>query len=811
MSSARLKSLSITNFRSIRGTINVPLDAPVVLIHGQNGTGKTSLLSALELALTGRVQSFQRIDVNYAAHLIHKEAQSASVKAACENYGNDTQWGVATIDSDGITATPLLSSDDSHHYGERCFLAQATLGRLLELYEGGSARQSETPLTRFVKDLLGLDHLDALIDGLHDAGDVRRLKGTVPRYWEVREDIPEIGKRSVASQKELAELRVRMAAFRTSLDPILVGMAISVPAEMPLEELARLLGSANEDAPLQELAGLQREVSSAREQWNVLVPTDSQAEIVALEVEAKRTEARFREWELGPGREVEALKTKVRSVLPSIEHSDLISTPWHLSWASVVRREMEERASALSQSKGLDERIAQLAQEIAQAKARDQALEGQLNQLAISSGPLAQSLSEILTHIQSDECPVCMRDFKEKSDLPLHAFVANRVAALSENASRIQEISRARALSRSASSALDRELAALSSRQLNQSATDTLKSVQATFAELLSALAGIGTIAAEGTAIGEAALVAARRLSERRHRDQMATAIRSVVDRVGALLGLQELGASETIDAALGRFDAVISARKQRLLRSQQDRREASRLVSNLTDLRDRAGRLELEVAQFEQRLTRLIASKHNADAAVESAKALARGARETKANIVRRVFNESLNTLWKDLFVRLAPEEPFVPSFAVPPDASGSVEAILETRYRNGGIGGNPREMLSAGNLNTAALTLFLALHLSVDAHLPWLVIDDPVQSMDEVHIAQFAALLRTLSKQHGRQVVIAVHEKPLFDYLSLELSPAFQNDRLITIELARNASGETVLKYEPIVWHRDSWLTAA
>ena len=48
---------------------------------------------------------------------------------------------------------------------------------------------------------------------------------------------------------------------------------------------------------------------------------------------------------------------------------------------------------------------------------------------------------------------------------------------------------------------------------------------------------------------------------------------------------------------------------------------------------------------------------------------------------------------------------------------------------------------MLSAGNLNTAALTLFLALHLSVEPRFPWLVLDDPVQTMDEVHIAQFAA----------------------------------------------------------------------
>jgi exonuclease SbcC len=41
----------------------------------------------------------------------------------------------------------------------------------------------------------------------------------------------------------------------------------------------------------------------------------------------------------------------------------------------------------------------------------------------------------------------------------------------------------------------------------------------------------------------------------------------------------------------------------------------------------------------------------------------------------------------------------------------------------------------------------------------------------MDDAHIAQFAALLRTLSKEHGRQIVIAVHDRQLFEYLKLEL----------------------------------------
>jgi exonuclease SbcC len=81
----------------------------------------------------------------------------------------------------------------------------------------------------------------------------------------------------------------------------------------------------------------------------------------------------------------------------------------------------------------------------------------------------------------------------------------------------------------------------------------------------------------------------------------------------------------------------------------------------------------------------------------------------------------------------------------------------------------------------------------------------------MDEVHIAQFAALLRMLSKSNlQRQIVIAVHEKPLFDYLALELSPAFKNDRLITIELSRSADGQTLMNYQPHVWSPDRAIAA-
>jgi exonuclease SbcC len=188
----------------------------------------------------------------------------------------------------------------------------------------------------------------------------------------------------------------------------------------------------------------------------------------------------------------------------------------------------------------------------------------------------------------------------------------------------------------------------------------------------------------------------------------------------------------------------------------------------------------------------------------------VANAATLVRSEVVKTVFSTSLNKVWRDLFVRLAPSEQFVPAFKLPRAEAGKVEAILETVHRSGARSGSPGEMLSQGNLNTAALTLFLALHLSVPARMPWLVLDDPVQSMDDVHIAQFAALLRSLSKGMDRQLIIAVHERALFDYLTLELSPAYPGDSLIAVELSRTFDGDAVALPRPYAFEEDRAIAA-
>jgi exonuclease SbcC len=181
---------------------------------------------------------------------------------------------------------------------------------------------------------------------------------------------------------------------------------------------------------------------------------------------------------------------------------------------------------------------------------------------------------------------------------------------------------------------------------------------------------------------------------------------------------------------------------------------QMQRCAARVDDLKD-------DVAQIAERKSVLDARVKEAKRRQSVAKAVQDAASQARTEIVRRVFTESLNDVWRSVFTRLAPREYFVPTFGIPSSSRTALELTLETVHTSGTTGGSPQLMLSAGNLNTAALSLFIALHLAVEPRVPCLVFDDPVQSMDEVHITQFAGLMRVLSKQHGRQIIIAVHSE--------------------------------------------------
>lgn len=807
----RLKSVTITDFRSIRGTVTVPLDSPVVLIHGQNGSGKTSLLSAIELGLTGQVASLTRVDPTFESHLVHKAAAEGRVSITVDGLTDLSLSAEIRSINKKFSGKGVLSPLLSRFYGERCYLAQSTLARLLEIYQHKDARLTESPLTKFVKDLLGLDQLDALVEGLHDAGDVRRLRTGAPGYWNVRDLIPKLESEISRLTKEQSALNTETLQLTQGVQARLAVMGLPDGSDIRSQQALTRLESETAELELQRLARIRRDLGAVIEQWSTVQSGVTTQERDASEARAKISSESLQRWRDGGGKQLEAAFSAMATYFADLP-SPSSTRPAHARSIALetVSAELNRCGSVLARDADDAKQLATLDEGIAKSRSRIAVLDEQIAKHAATAGSLAEALNGILPHVHSENCPVCSRNFGEVSDRPLSEHLASQISMLTESAGRLQALSKERVEGATSLANAERSRGIVAGRLLTSEARDELKTRVARLSEFQLALQQFESAVVEGEKVITEASDASSSLNALRLKDQKATTIRAAAQKFAADLNLGSIGDNEPLVEALNRFQSYVSKAEDTLTAKEAARKEANASLKQLKVLEGQRQSMAKTIEDDRQRLTRLTQLKADADRRISQARDLSRRARDQRTAIVRRVFNESLNAIWRDLFVRLAPDEPFVPAFALPESDGGAVEAVLETLYRSGGKGGNPRAMLSAGNLNTAALTLFLALHLSVKPALPWLLIDDPVQSMDEVHIAQFAALLRTLSKQHGRQIVVAVHEKPLFDYLALELSPAFPNDRLITVDMGRAADGKTIVGYEPQVWVPDQAIAA-
>ena len=247
----RLKSLRVRDFRSIAGEIDISLDAPIVLIHGPNGAGKTSLLSAMELALTGSVPSLSRAEPDYLTYLPHKDQPIGEVRLEMAENDGSIREAKLKVTTQAVVGKAMLNESDARFFSERSYLAQSTLGRLLEIYQHAEKR-SESPLTRFVKELLGLDRMDALISGLYSAGNITRLKTPVPEYGENREGIS-TDKAEVASLD--AKIEVAEAELKAEEDLLQTALAAVDPEliDRPEDDIVHALNSVSVESDLTEL------------------------------------------------------------------------------------------------------------------------------------------------------------------------------------------------------------------------------------------------------------------------------------------------------------------------------------------------------------------------------------------------------------------------------------------------------------------------------------------------------------------------------------------------------------------------------
>ncbi|WP_181137701.1 AAA family ATPase [Rathayibacter sp. AY1D2] len=783
MPDLRLRELVVENFRSISGRCVVPLDGSITLVHGANGAGKTSLLSAIELAATGRVGFLEEQKGDTRSLLLNQDFSLGSVRLSLIDQQNVSRVGSFELDRDHVTGEAALTPAEQTYFLERSFLPQTALGRLLESYTE-SGKQVDTALVRFVKSLVGLDDLDALIDGLHAAGDVRRSKRLIYAWNRSADDLQALKDR----RKEIVS---RLSVARADFDAAVATLRdlVGDPASTDVSELLRASteqsrASETDRAGLARLAELQATVDAIANMRlrSIAVHSSRTDQFEALR--AEKAQYAFEAWESGIGAIALAELNRMREIslgLPAVTIRHIAD-----AFAEAVERAArldQQHTNALVANRERAVRVAGLDQRIRELDEAINTLEEDARGIEVSQDVriLIQILELAVPITRTDRCPICDEHFTGSGSLVDH--FAEKLDRLSVDASRIVTIQREL-------TKLQKERLASSGQAVLEKSLPTLSS-GSSMDQLIRDLNGMADVVAEGSELRrdlqstQASIAEANaHAAERAIIADRATAVAKELD-----IAFKSLSAQEP-DVKLGQ---EIAKRVQAIRNSNIRQLRERKAREAIEDAQREVRRWEHELTKAEQEMAALKAQLLTAESRMVGSRQVLQTAERTRSKLINEVFDQSLNSLWAQLFSRFAPSERFTPRFVKQTQASRSVDVSLETELPGGKASGSPGAMLSYGNTNSAALALFMALHLSAPSELRWLVFDDPVQSMDDIHVANFAAIVRQLAFVHDRQVIIAIHQPELFDYLSLALAPSHPAQSLVRITLDRG-TGTTV-----------------
>ncbi len=258
----------------------------------------------------------------------------------------------------------------------------------------------------------------------------------------------------------------------------------------------------------------------------------------------------------------------------------------------------------------------------------------------------------------------------------------------------------------------------------------------------------------------------------------------STLTSTGAPVRVTATSASNLADPTATVLDFLRLSRRRVLeflntLEQGLDRGPVDRAQSEVGSFTDA---LQLRTRRLEQESQRAQQLKALADAAVDA-----------RVEVTEQRFR-AVQPLVADIFSRLDPH----PAFK-------TIEFELDTYYRRGttspvvrdlveGVSADPLVVFSTSQANIAALSYFLAMGWSAgERSLPFVLLDDPVQSMDDVNVLGFADLCRHL--RTGRQLIISTHERRLARLLERKLTPRSAGESTAIIEfLGWDRSGPSV-----------------
>lgn len=790
----RLSELTLSGFRVFRDKQTVPLDANVVLVHGANGSGKSSLLHGIELCLTGHVAELEAYPNSYPDCLQHF---SASKNAFCSLKYLDTNEAIKErIVTLHKSLAPKSSGDsmarsDVKHFLDRCYLSQSRLAKLLEVYQAVDKERKESPLATFVRELLGLEVLENITSGLEVTRDIRRVRRDIKAYAEFEKEVSALAMRQESLQTKLNEaIEAANTAARASRQQIGDGDPKVGMVNVSDDELSDQLGQLSAD--LAKIERAQAVLVGLADPNDSVSAEDLEREIKDRDAIQNDLVVRLRSHAAEFNRFLGRAVGEDTDVDDALQLGD--------EWDSTLVQ-CERKVSLLTREIAT---IEEWQRELAAARKTEaeiefgwQEISKQVKEKGKPDTHLPEALRLLLEKLNDDICPVCDRDYSELQQGSLVTHIQQKLDVLLEREKLVASV-----------------LALQEKREKHLKYISELSKAEE---EQLTRLQNTQALLQTGKFLASRHVELSRLRDSWLHNAQMQRSAKSrllrvikarqqselEIERLNEMEEREGTASAAELTSPLDRAERLrqFISNRIKLLEAEREFRAANKKhEETVAGLREQLGQCKSKrdrLGRVQRRITEI----------VDSSKAVARQASEEKGKVIDRVFSGTLNSLWRDLFQRLVISETFHPILPAPKIARGRLETRLSAGLAGKVSFQDLAAVLSSGNLNTAALSLFLTLNMVEEPKHHVLILDDPVQNMDDVHVVNLGSLLKTIAHQADRQLIVAIHDQSLFDYLAIELGPTKLGESLITIKVERDSDGSSAhLISDQHTWQPDT-----
>lgn len=673
------KWVEIEGFRGFRERRRIELDASVVIVHGPNGTGKTSFFDALQWLLLGSLQRLEQWRVRRNdEHIVNRYrlSQPAVVEAELQVKGESVR-----LRRQGSYSTGLLEWEDT---------------------EGTcSGDEAEKRLRKALTARPGQDMRKVLMTSALLQQDVVR---------EVLQDKPAERYQQLAVLLGLDELASFNVAARARADRLTrVGQdargrlqeAVS-EVEVLTTQLAELLASRR----------LADDVRAARDSVVAKLKAVDAVQLVAIPDTS--SDAVLLE------QAVHRLRDEAMRLVAV--HRDIAARRAHAVAPDEAAIASHERAAV--------EARAELERAEAGYAAAEKALVA-----ARSRSSQMEVLAANALGLLGPTCPVCGQDIDEdhvRQHLQRRIESSMSDAALAKSLADMEAAQAKLNDSRAARDAREHELAPL--RAANAEWQQVVQAEQAWMADVpkLGPETGVGVIFVNSLKVASG----------------------DVTELENVALGLSALG------AGLADLSAV--------------------LRTDSGEARITKARAALEKA--EGALDDLKSDAQVASANEEAGQTLMRAATRAATAVTDRRFRQ-LAPIVQDIYQRLDPHPAFtVLDFDLDVyNRKGIASPVVRDEVES--VDADPLLVFSSSQANVTALSYFLALGWAAGPEaLPFVLLDDPLQSMDDVNSLGFSDLCRHIRRQ--RQLVVSTHEGRLASLLQRKLAPRVMGERTRVVE---------------------------